>query len=161
RVGGALAAFVLTLPLASALPAVAATFTINPIQVFLSDSAKSGLITLQNTSPGPLRFQLSVFAWAQATDGSMVLAPTRDVVFFPKLLTLAPGEERKIRVGASTPAAATEKTYRLFVEELPSADQANPATGTSQIRVLTRAGIPIFVRPAKPVVTARIEGVVA
>jgi fimbrial chaperone protein len=46
-------------------------------------------------------------------------------------------------VGTSVPAGRIERTYRIFVEELPPpAQQAAPA---GQVRVLARMGIPIFV----------------
>jgi fimbrial chaperone protein len=46
-----------------------------------------------------------------------------------------------------------EKTYRIFVEELP------PTTGAAGagVRVLTKMGIPIFVRPVKEVATATLN----
>ncbi len=48
---------------------------------------------------------------------------------------------------------AIEKTYRIFVEELPPTGEA--AAG-SAVRVLTKMGIPIFVRPAKETATASL-----
>ncbi len=121
----------------------ASSFTVNPTQVVLSAKATSALVTIRNESSDPLRFQLSVFVWSQSLEGEMQLAPTKDVVFFPALLTLAPKEERKIRVGAVTPAGTVEKTYRLFVEELPPPEKP----GQTGVRVLTRMGIPIFLEP--------------
>jgi len=127
-------------------PARAATFSVNPTQVFFSAKATSALVTLRNESDETLRFQLSVVAWDQAPDGQMRLTPTQDIVFFPQLLTLGPREERKIRVGTTLPPGNVEKTYRLFVEELPPS-QAEAKAGT--VRVLTKMGIPIFLRSAE------------
>jgi fimbrial chaperone protein len=92
-----------------------------------------------------LQFQLSVFAWAQSPSGEMQLEPTEDIVFFPTLLTLKPNETRRVRVGSATTQEVREKTYRIFVEELPPAG----TVAGSGVRVLTKMGIPIFVRPVK------------
>ncbi len=124
-------------------PARAADFTVNPIQIFLTGQTQSAILTVQNTSGEPLRFQLNAFTWAQDPAGQMQLTPTSEIIFFPRLLTLAPGEQRIVRVGTSVAAGPVERTYRIFVEELPpSAQQAAP---TGQVRVLARMGIPIFV----------------
>ena len=139
------AALLLLVAIAIVTPraARAADFTVNPIQIFLSAQTKSAILTIQNTSTEPLRFQLNAFAWAQDTTGQMQLTPTIDVIFFPRLLTLAPDEQRIVRVGVSAPPGPAERTYRIFVEELPpSAQQAAPP---GQVRVLARMGIPIFV----------------
>jgi fimbrial chaperone protein len=131
----------------------AGNFQVNPTQVFLSAKTSSALLTLRNDSDDPLRFQLSIFAWNQSSQGEVLLKPTDDVVFFPSLVIVAPGDERKIRVGALTPTTSSEKTYRIFVEELPSMKPKVTETG-SQVRVLTRLGIPIFHQPD----TRKIEG---
>ena len=53
----------------------------------------------------------------------MQLEPTEDIVFFPALLTLKPKETRRVRVGSATETDVREKTYRIFVEELPPLDE--------------------------------------
>lgn len=126
-------------------PARAADFTVNPIQIFLPGPAQSAILTVHNTSAEPLRFQLNAFAWAQDAAGGMQLTPTTEIIFFPRLLSLAPGEQRIVRVGTSAQAAAIERTFRIFVEELPPPSQAGAPAG--QVRVLARMGIPIFVEP--------------
>ena len=130
----------------------AARFSVNPTQVVLTPRVTSALLSLKNESNEPLRFQLSASAWDQSPTGEMILQDTEDVIFFPQLLTLGPGEERKVRVAVGDAAARVEKTYRLFVEELPSPEQ--PRT-PGVVRVLTRMGIPVFVRP--PTVQVRGE----
>jgi len=151
------------LPAALALAALSgsasgqATFTISRVQVFLSNAVKSEVLTLSNVSNAPLRFQLSVFAWDQNPQGEMVLTPTRDIVFFPPLLSLAAGEQRNIRVGTATPPGATEKTFRLFVEELPPV-AAGPSAGVpGEVKIRTRLGIPIFLAPTQPASGGRVD----
>lgn len=139
----------------AARPAAAATFSVNPTQIMLSGRSVSALLSLRNDSTQTLRFELSVFAWSQDASGEMRLEPTQDVVFFPSLLTLQPAEERKVRVGRATTPGAHEKTYRLFVKELPPLD----AGGANGVRVLTTMGIPIFVRPDKEVASAALAEV--
>jgi fimbrial chaperone protein len=139
---------------AAVAPASAATFTVNPTQIFLSGRTTTALLTLKNDSEESLRFQLTAFAWQQTPSGEMELTPTRDVVFFPALLTLAPKEERRIRVGSSVTASTQERTYRIFVEELPPADGLAPG---SAVRVLTKMGIPIFIRPATETAAANLR----
>jgi len=135
----------------------ASSFTVNPIKVFLSDKDQSALLTLQNQSTEELRFKVLVQEWKQSPQGEMQLADTKDIVVYPGLLTLAPGAERKLRVGSTVQAGAAEKTYRVFVEELPPLRSAKENT-KSEVRVLTKMGIPIFVRPAKPVSMGTVEG---
>jgi len=130
----------------------AATFTVDPTQIFLSGRTNSVLLTLHNESAETLRFQLSVFAWTQSPSGQMQLEPTEDIVFFPSLLTLKPTETRRVRVGRATTLDVREKTYRIFVEELPPVEKV-----VEGVRVLTKMGIPIFVRPAKEVASATLN----
>jgi fimbrial chaperone protein len=137
---------VVGLVLGQADAARAASFSVNPIQITLSASAKSALLTVKNETDLPVRFQVTLFAWSQDPSGQMVLAATQDVAFFPALLTLKPHEERKVRVGATVPPAAVEKTYRIFIEELPPLEKPEAPSG---VTMLTRMGIPIFLQPAK------------
>src|SRR5437899_4115396 len=85
----------------------------------------------------------------------MQLASTEDIVFFPALLSLNPGEERKVRVAATVAAKDREKTYRIFFEELPPLER--PETSGAQVRILTKMGIPIFVSPANGNAEASID----
>jgi fimbrial chaperone protein len=124
----------------------ASSFAVNPTQIFLTSKTTSAILTLRNESDEALRFQLTVFAWEQSARGEMKLQPTSDIVFFPTLLTLGPKESRNVRVGAATAFAAVEKSYRIFVEELPP-QVAQP--GQSAVRVLTKMGVPIFLQPTR------------
>jgi fimbrial chaperone protein len=80
----------------------------------------------------------------------MLLKPTDDIVYFPALLALPPREARKIRVGTVARAESVEKSYRLFVEQLPEPDRGSqPQSSQVRVKVLTKMGIPIFVQPHK------------
>jgi fimbrial chaperone protein len=139
-----------------ALPSTAraASFTVNPTQINLTAGSTSALLTLKNESAETLRFQLTVVKWDQSADGEMEMTPSEDIVFFPKLVILASHEERKVRVGTSVAFGPNEKTYRIFIEELPPADSAPSVAG---VRMRTRMGIPIFLQPAKSAVSAAVD----
>ena len=136
--------------------AAASNFTVTPTEVNLSASATSALVTVRNRGQVPLRFEITLVSWSEDEHGQMTLNPSSDVTFFPKLVELPPGASRNIRIGINAGTARdVELSFRLFVEELP--DQSAPAANAVALR--TKVGIPVFVRPAKPVRTAVIDGV--
>jgi fimbrial chaperone protein len=128
-----------------ATPASAAAFSVDPTLIRLSPRTSSILLKVRNESDEVVRLQLSAFAWAQSVEGEMQLQPTDDVIFFPVLLTLEPGQQRTVRVGTSAAYGAVEKSYRLFLEELPPQPRKDEQ-GTA-VHVLTKMGIPIFLQP--------------
>ncbi len=143
----------------------AAAFTVTPVRVFLGPGATTALLTVKNDSTEPIRFQISLRAWNQAPDGDMQLSDTNDLVFFPAMMELKPAEEKKVRVGSAFKApVTTERSYRIFFEELPPPQVTATATagtpGGAQVRVLTKMGIPIFVQPPTPVVKGEIANLV-
>jgi fimbrial chaperone protein len=148
--------FVVVASVWSAPPAAAANFTVTPTEINLSRSSTSGLVRLTNRSRVPLRFEITVLSWSEDEEGAMNLTPATDVTFFPKLVELAAGATRNIRVGIEAAKIGdTERTFRLFVEELP--DQTAPSATAVAIR--TKIGVPVFVRPAKPARSLVIESV--
>lgn len=136
--------------LGAAVPATAADFEIAPLTVHIRPGAASQTITIVNTSAETLRIQASGMAWQQNADGSEHLLPTEELIVFPTLLDVAPNATRAIRVGIANPRpAATERTFRLFVLELPSlASQLAPQTAAVSMRM--QMGIPVFLDPARP-----------
>lgn len=127
-------------------PARAATFSVDPIVVSLPRGDASASVAVTNQSQQKLRLQVSGFAWQQKPSGEIALSPTDDLVFFPPLLTLEPGETKRIRIGVSTASSAVEKSYRVFMEELPSLESVvKPKSAAVVIRM--KVGIPVFVTP--------------
>src|SRR5262245_61428709 len=147
----------LGLALGQAELAQASVLHVSPVKVELSRATPSMLVTVGNDSDRELRFQVSAFAWEQAPDGTMQLLSTRDIVFYPMMLTIAAGEERKIRVGTTVAIGTVEKAYRIFVEELPPAPGTEGGAGGINVRVLTKMGLPIFLEPPQPEPQAAIE----
>jgi fimbrial chaperone protein len=151
-----LIAAALVVLLLSPFVATRSNFTVTPTEVNLSASATSALVTLSNRAKVPLRFEVTVFTWSEDERGKMTLNASSDVTFFPKLVELAAGASRNIRVGINAGLARdVEQSFRLFIEELP--DQSAPKGNAVALR--TRIGIPVFIRPSKPVRTAVIDGV--
>jgi fimbrial chaperone protein len=139
----------------------AGEFTVNPIRLELGAQARSGVIVVENEGQSKLGFQLSAMEWTQDASGTERYADTRDLIFFPKIMTVDPGQKSLIRVGTTKPVVASERTYRLFIEELPSAlpESAKKTEGTgAQINVLVRFGAPIFVVPVKAQDGIELEG---
>lgn len=146
--------------LAAAPAAEASELAVSPILVELSPRAPTALLSVKNEGAGAVRLQIRAFSWAQDVRGEMVLTPTDAVVVFPPLLELAPGATRNVRLGTTAPQRAAERSFRIFVEELPSAvaPPSEPA-----VRVLTRIGIPVFLAPLEArakaeLVTSPVEG---
>ena len=140
----------LVILLAAAFPAErleASNFTVNPMQVVFTPTRKSAVVTLKNVSKEEIRFQIRVFTWEQSPRGEMQLAETSDVVFFPQLLVLGPGQQRPIRLGITGSIGNVEKAYRIFFEELPAADRPVQAVATG-VQMRVKVGLPIFVSPA-------------
>ena len=106
----------------------ASAFHVTPIRIDFDRTTTSAVMTLVNESTEELRFQISVASWQQDKQGQMQLTPTDDIVFFPALLSLKPGEERKVRVGRTVTPSDVEKTYRISFEELPPLQKAGGST---------------------------------
>lgn len=134
----------------------AADFSVNPIRLELSPAVKSGVLSVRNDGKEKLSFQVDAMEWTQDATGADKYTETRDLVFFPKILGVEAGEEGIIRVGARTPTVPAEKTYRLFIQELPNPSQAAVSDGP-RINLLLRFGAPIFVVPAQPTDSADLS----
>jgi fimbrial chaperone protein len=139
---------------------LASSFKVTPVQVLLSRRVPTALLTLKNESDRAVRFQASVFAWDQDRDGRMQLAPTPDIVFFPTVLSVKPGEERKVRIGTTAAFGSLEKSYRIFFEELPELEKAASSRGP-ELHIRTRMGIPIFLQPKEPEKGSRVDAMAA
>jgi fimbrial chaperone protein len=146
------AAVTLALDAGSHEPSVP-TFNIMPTRIVIKGRETTASLLLRNDSKQTVRFQVTAFQWSNDRDSQIVLKPTTDLVFFPTLFTVEPGQSRRLRVAASQRAVERELTYRLLIEQLPSHAEAQP-TG---VQMLMRASVPVFVQPPTLVARAAIE----
>jgi fimbrial chaperone protein len=114
-------------------------------QIDLGKDAKSGVITVTNESSEKLQVQMRAFEWSQDAEGNDRYEETQELIFFPKLMELDRNEQKILRAGIKIPATAKEKTYRLFIAEIPVRRKAEG----SQVAIAVRFGVPIFVKPLK------------
>lgn len=126
---------------------------VTPIRLDLGRAAKSGVITVINEGTEKLHVQMKAFEWTQDAEGKDQYTETAEIIFFPKMMILEKNEQRIIRAGIKIPAVAREKTYRLFIEEIP---EPRKAEGVN-VAIAIRFGVPIFVKPLKEEAKGEIE----
>ena len=127
-----------------------ADFTIIPTTVTLTAQKTTELVTIHNTGARQTRLQATAYDWAQKPDGRFILTPTDDVVLYPPLITVEPGQDRIVRIGAGVPIGAAERVFRLVIEELPAPPEPRTQGQTgvqSKVLVLTRMSMPVFLLP--------------
>lgn len=141
----------------AAWAAAAGEFAVHPMRLELGGGIRSSAITLRNDDTTPLSFQVRGMDWTQDDDGQDRYQDATDLIYFPRLLTVAPGQEAVVRVGLRQGVVAQERTYRLFIEEVTPPATAPVAGQPPKIRVMVRFGAPIFVRPAQPVQRLQVD----
>jgi len=133
----------------------ASTFNVHPVRLFLQESASTTQIELRNDSDETIALQLNAVRWSQGPDGSDVEEATDEVVFFPRIFQLAPHARKMVRVGlASAKAPPAERTWRLYMTQLP----LDTESGGTQLRVMLRVGVPIFLAPQKTTLAGAVKG---
>jgi fimbrial chaperone protein len=139
---------------------VAALFSISPIRLDLDRRNKTESITISSDEPDKkIQMQAKLMEWTQDAKGNDIYVESNDLIFFPRIFAIDKLDQRVVRVGLKVPASATEKAYRLFIEELPP--PANPGKKGAQVLFVLRFGVPVFVRPDKEQLAGTIEGMEA
>lgn len=139
--------FLVALGLLSLIHAQAGQFAVQPTRLELGPLHRSGALVIRNEASAPLSFQVTGVAWTQDENGQEQYTDTTDIVYFPRLLTVAPGQDAVIRVGLRKAPEALEKTYRVFIQELAPAEKSTEPG--ARIRVVMRFGAPVFVKPVR------------
>ena len=140
-VSSALLLFVLLLPAI----ALAGEWRVMPIRLDLGKDGRSGAVMVVNESEERLQVQISAVEWIQDAEGKDLYEETSDILFFPRLMFFDGKGEKVLRAGIKLPAIEKEKTYRLFIEEIPDARKAEGA----RVAIAIRFGLPVFVKPLK------------
>lgn len=143
--------FILTF---SILPtAIAGSFRVNPLSISFKPATKATVLKIKNTDSQEVTVQLDSKKWLQDSSGQDYYEDTNEVVFFPKIVNLKPDEERVIRVGYRGQRATQEKTFRLFVQELP-----NRSGKKGTLNFALRLSIPIFIEVTAPMNKVELAG---
>ncbi len=135
--------------------AQAGNFKVTPIKVYLEEHQKTQTLTLRNESESSVTLQFEAMEWRQDANGQDAYEPSKAIVIFPKILTVEAGSEKTIRLGyQGPPAGAQERTYRVFMTEIPVAKNAEVG-----LQMAMRLGVPVFIVPKKGKPALEIERV--
>jgi len=126
----------------------AGSFKAIPVKLFVDDKSKTAVLRVINEGDDKVTIQLDAKSWRQDDAGKDIYEDTGDIIFFPKIANIEKGEERIIRIGYKGKQEIREKTYRLFMQELPVTKP-----GEMALKFAVTMSIPIFVNPAKEVIT--------
>lgn len=139
---------VLSIILIAASVSYAVDFRVTPIRVDVNAENKSGVINVVNEGVDKLRVQMNAVEWTQDEEGKDIYTDTQDIIFFPKIMDVDKDEKRVVRTGIKTPAGKTEKTYRLYIKEIPEPiKKGESKTRTAAVGIALGFGIPIFSKP--------------
>lgn len=136
-------------------PAEAGDWRVSPIRLDLGSDARSGVLTVINEGAGRFQAQVKAVLWTQDGEGKDQYVDTTDLVFFPRLMIFDKPEERVVRAGIRFPPGLTEKSYRLFIEEIPEPRKSEGAS----VAIAIKFGVPIFVKPVKEFPKGDVERV--
>lgn len=133
--------------------AYSSEWRVAPIRLDFDKGTKSGVITVSNDSAEKVHLQIKAAEWVQDAEGKDKYSDTSDLIYFPKIIILDKNEEKVLRTGIKASSVEKEKTYRLFIEEIP---QPSKGEGAS-VAVAIRFGVPIFIKPEKEEARGEIE----
>src|SRR5262245_5082640 len=135
----------------------AAEFGVTPIRLDFERAARSAVVSVSNDDARPLRMQVKLMEWTQDAAGQDQYRESDELIYFPKMMVVQPKERRLVRIGLKTPMGAGERTYRLFLDELP--DDAAQAAAGSGLSFSIRFALPVFLPPAAAAPRGALDGV--
>lgn len=136
-------------------PVFAGSFKAVPVKLFFDAGSRTSVLRITNQGDEKATVQLDAKEWSQDEKGQDIYEETKDIVFFPKIADIEKGEEKIVRIGyQGQKVLLQEKTYRLFLQELPVT-----RPGEMALKFALRLGIPIFINPQKEVTGWAINGV--
>lgn len=127
--------------LALAGAARAAGMHVAPLRLDLVPQRPVASLVIGNPEQAEFAVQAEAVAWSQ-DNGRDVYTPTRDVLINPSIFRIPAGGQQIVRVGLQVGAQASERSYRVFVRQLPQEREGAPGMG---LQTLLRVGIPVFV----------------
>jgi len=137
--------------LCTALPlaATAGSLRVGPTRIDLSPRHPVAVLEVENTGDSATLAQVDTLAWAQ-NGGEESLEPTPELLATPLVMSLAPGETQKVRVGLrELDGAGSERSYRVIVAEVTPTFVASAG-----LLFAVRISVPVFASTREPQTTA-------
>jgi fimbrial chaperone protein len=130
------------------VPAMAATFSVNPVRIVLSGARPNAALQITNYGDEAVTIQAHIVTWAEMQANE---EPSDAVLLNPPIFTIPARSSQFIRLGLrQANRSQEERAFRLVLDELP---RPAPA-GFSGLRTLVRMRIPIF---SEPMVAPRLK----
>lgn len=131
-------------------PSIAGSLQVSTTTLDVAAPGAATSLVLRNVGSEPTNAQIRVLKWSQK-DGVETLTATGEVVASPPFAAIAPGREYTVRVVRVTKTPLREEeSYRLLIDELPSAGKGS----TLGVNFVVRYSIPVFFGPALRTSTA-------
>lgn len=123
----------------------AANLGVSPLRIVIPANATSASIQLVNNGDQEVVLQSQLMHWGQS-NGEDQLSATDEILVSPPIFKIPGGGKQTIRVGLlRRREAASEMTYRLFLQEIPAPLRKDQTQ--SGVPVALRLSLPIFVQP--------------
>jgi fimbrial chaperone protein len=142
---GARAAFAALAAAAIVLPALAASFSVTPVRIYMRPQDRAVAVTITNESEAPVVLQADIYNWTQKPDGTDELALSEDLILSPPIIKLGPKARQVVRLARLTPPdAGRQLTYRLIMREIP---EATAPKDNIQVTIALALSMPVFITP--------------
>jgi len=116
-----------------------------PINPQLNASESATAIWVKNNDAHPVRIQIRVMDWQQQ-QGEDHTNPQQLLVASPAMVAIEPNAQQLIRIvnrQGVTPLSATEKSYRIFIDEIPDKKLARE-NNSGSLNFQMRYSLPLF-----------------
>ncbi|MCW2798476.1 fimbria/pilus periplasmic chaperone [Nocardioides sp.] len=121
----------------------ASSLEISPLTVNLLPGQKVTTIEVTNRGGSPVAIQIRAYGWTQQGKED-VLTPTPDLILSPPIFTIPEGVSQTIRLMLrGETAAIDERSYRLLIDEVPSAN-----IDDQQVAIAMRVSLPMIAATA-------------
>lgn len=125
----------------AAVPAIAGSFQVNPVNIELPAGRSSTSVTLRNNSRDPVSIRVVAMKWTQE-NGADVYTPGKELIVSPPIFTIKGGATQLVRLGLRGENVGS--AYRVIFEEIPSRKPEG-----SGIQVALRLNLPLYVLEEK------------
>ena len=127
--------------------ALAGSFSVTPVRIYMTPRDRAVAITITNEADEPVAMQADIYVWSQKPDGADELVLTEDMVLSPPIIKLGPKARQVVRLALLKPADASRQlTYRLIVREVP--EITAPKANTLEVPIALALSMPVFITPA-------------